>query len=54
MSGGRRVFVISDLHLGGRPRSAESPGFQICNAYEELVDFVDWIRSLDNDLDASS
>jgi UDP-2,3-diacylglucosamine pyrophosphatase LpxH len=41
----RRVFVISDLHLGGRPRSESTLGFQICNAYRELVEFVDWIRS---------
>lgn len=42
-----RLFVISDLHLGGRPHSddAESPlGSQICHAYQELTNFIDWVR----------
>lgn len=26
-----QVYVISDLHLGGRPPSQESPGFQMCS-----------------------
>lgn len=47
----RRIFVISDLHLGGRPdRRDESgklvPGFQICNSYKELVCFIDWLTRL--------
>lgn len=57
----RRIFVISDLHLGGRPdRRDESgklvPGFQICNSYKELVSFLDWLtrlgkQSVDDDLE---
>ena len=26
----RHVYVISDLHLGGVPATADKPGFQIC------------------------
>lgn len=46
----RRVFIISDLHLGGRPDERDDSGritktgFQICNAYSQLVEFVDWLR----------
>ncbi|MEZ4448142.1 MAG: metallophosphoesterase [Nannocystaceae bacterium] len=40
----RRLFVISDLHLGGRPKSPTSLGFQICNAYKDLTEFVEWVR----------
>jgi UDP-2,3-diacylglucosamine pyrophosphatase LpxH len=40
---GRRLFIISDLHLGGRPAGDGQPGFQICHAYGELVEFVDWV-----------
>jgi len=46
------MFVISDLHLGGRPDEYHEdgriarPGFQICNAYEELTQFIDWLRDL--------
>lgn len=34
----KRIFVISDLHLGGKP------GFQMCSArgQERLADFIDW------------
>lgn len=44
----RRIFIISDLHLGGRPdQTAASgklvPGFQICHAYAELIEFIDWV-----------
>jgi UDP-2,3-diacylglucosamine pyrophosphatase LpxH len=47
----RRLFVISDLHLGGRPDERREgritrPGFQICNAYAELRQFIDWLRVL--------
>lgn len=46
-----KIFVISDLHLGGRPHSkndatcvAESYlGSQICHAYAELTQFIDWV-----------
>jgi UDP-2,3-diacylglucosamine pyrophosphatase LpxH len=47
----RRLFVISDLHMGGRPDEYDQsgrivrPGYQICNAYEELIGFVDWVAA---------
>lgn len=44
---GRRLFVISDLHLGGRPPGGGKLGFQLCQAYRELVEFVDWVRTQD-------
>lgn len=46
----RRVFIISDLHLGGRPDERDgagrivTTGFQFCNAYAQLAGFVDWLR----------
>lgn len=48
-----KIFIISDLHLGGRPHpkngaaiGATSPlGSQICHAYEELTQFIDWVAS---------
>lgn len=45
----RRVYVISDLHLGGRPDEGEADGnrrtgYQICHSYAALRDFVDWLR----------
>lgn len=46
----RRIFVISDLHLGGRPDEVDeageilASGFQICHSYEALIRFVDWVR----------
>src|SRR5262245_34306325 len=45
----RHVFIISDLHLGGRPAEREErgqvfPATQICHAYRELVGFIDWVR----------
>jgi hypothetical protein len=40
----RRIFVISDLHLGGAPDEPNQVGSQICNAYPELIQFIDWIR----------
>jgi UDP-2,3-diacylglucosamine pyrophosphatase LpxH len=51
MASMRRIFVISDLHLGGRPDRVDQsgnlvPGFQICNSYKELVSFIDWLTKL--------
>lgn len=50
----RRMFVISDLHLGGRPDEQDEQGklrtgYQFCHSYPELIDFIDWIvaRGLD-------
>lgn len=55
----RRIFVISDLHLGGHPEKTivrdgkESivQGFQVCRDYQALTDFIDWVANqpLDND-----
>jgi UDP-2,3-diacylglucosamine pyrophosphatase LpxH len=48
MAATKRVFVISDLHLGGRPDEAarsQDPPFQINYSYSELVDFIDWVAS---------
>lgn len=42
-----RIFVVSDLHLGGVPHSdlPDAPlGTQICHSYRELTDFIDWVR----------
>ncbi|URW82167.1 metallophosphoesterase [Alcaligenes sp. DN25] len=40
-----RLFVISDLHLGGRPHTdSAAMGSQICQAYLELTSFIDWVR----------
>lgn len=47
-----RLFVISDLHLGGRPHAMgfdAQPGSQICTSYPELVDFIDWISALEDE-----
>ncbi|MGE0084152.1 MAG: metallophosphoesterase [Desulfococcaceae bacterium] len=45
------IFVISDLHLGGRPHSSEEnngvPGSQINSSYGHLADFIDWLASGD-------
>lgn len=47
----RRIFVISDLHLGGRPDARDASGrlvragFQICHAYGELIGFIDWLAA---------
>ncbi len=41
-----KLFVISDLHLGGRPSSgndAAAPGGQICRSYPALTRFIDWV-----------
>ena len=47
----RRLFVISDLHLGGRPDAVgeggeKVPGFQINNSYAALTEFVDWVTAV--------
>ena len=43
------IFVISDLHLGGRPRGSANDagpiGSQICNSYDKLFEFIDWLSS---------
>src|SRR4051794_37756924 len=47
----RRILIISDLHLGGRPDEVDAPGkitlpgFQICHAHGELVGFVRWVMT---------
>jgi UDP-2,3-diacylglucosamine pyrophosphatase LpxH len=47
----RRIFVISDLHLGGRPDDCDDqgritrPGYQICHTHAELVAFVRWVAT---------
>jgi UDP-2,3-diacylglucosamine pyrophosphatase LpxH len=41
-----KVFIISDLHLGGRPHSEAKSGkigSQICTSYKELTAFIDSI-----------
>lgn len=44
-----RVFVISDLHLGGSPDRTDgdvfTAGTGICSASPRLADFVDWVRA---------
>lgn len=45
----RTLFIISDLHLGGRPHDvvkdgASLPGFQFNHAYPALIEFIDWVR----------
>ncbi|MFM0658610.1 metallophosphoesterase [Paraburkholderia sediminicola] len=47
-----RIFVISDLHLGGRPHSPLAdglPGSQICSSYQELIRFIDWVAEIKED-----
>jgi UDP-2,3-diacylglucosamine pyrophosphatase LpxH len=45
----RRLFIISDLHLGGSPdvRGADGKitrtGYQLCHAHRELVEFIAWV-----------
>src|SRR5690242_10609167 len=44
-----RLFVISDLHLGGRPHSSSDPtGSQLSHSYNELTNFIDWVRGQAN------
>jgi len=40
------IFVISDLHLGGAPASADSPSFQMCSAEgrKHLAAFLTWVK----------
>jgi UDP-2,3-diacylglucosamine pyrophosphatase LpxH len=45
----RTLYIISDLHLGGRPHGltrdgAVQAGYQINHAYGALVAFIDWVR----------
>ncbi len=46
----KKIFIISDLHLGGHPDKRDNlggiskPGFQICHAYPQLTAFIDWIK----------
>jgi len=46
----KKIFIISDLHLGGSPDERNElgkiakPGFQICHAYAQLTAFIDWIN----------
>lgn len=46
----RRLFIFSDLHLGGRPDRRDEAGrlvrgFQFCHAYAQLIEFIDWIAA---------
>ena len=41
-----RLFVVSDLHLGGKQgddRSPEDRGFSLCTRTSELASFIDWL-----------
>ena len=47
----RKLFIISDLHLGGRPHQAgndgqAAPGFQFNHSYPALIAFIDWVAKL--------
>src|SRR5437879_4971653 len=50
----RRLFIISDLHLGGSPDVRDTDGkitrtgYRICNAHRELVDFIAWAGTQGN------
>ena len=40
------IFIISDLHLGGRPHNNNGvPGSQINSSCQHLTDFIDWLSS---------
>lgn len=45
----RHLFVISDLHLGGRPHNnvmdSEDRPSQINSSYQQLANFIDWLAS---------
>jgi UDP-2,3-diacylglucosamine pyrophosphatase LpxH len=47
----RHLFIISDLHLGGRPDLRDDagritqPGYQICHAHADLVEFIRWVAT---------
>lgn len=45
------LFVISDLHLGGRPASGDEPSFQICSddGQKRLVEFIDYVMEQQTD-----
>jgi UDP-2,3-diacylglucosamine pyrophosphatase LpxH len=46
----KKIFILSDLHLGGCPDERDDlgritkPGFQICHAYPQLTAFIDWLN----------
>lgn len=40
------VFIISDLHIGGRSSSDDESGFRICNNISKLTAFVDALSAL--------
>ena len=49
------LFVISDLHLGGKPAEGDKPSFQMCTVagQSRLASFIDWVgrqRSESNDV----
>jgi len=51
----RSLFVISDLHLGGKPAQGDQPSFQMCTAagQAKLAAFIGWVgrqRSATNDV----
>ena len=43
----RHIYVISDLHLGGAPATADRPSFQMCppEARRRLARFIEAIRT---------
>lgn len=41
----RRLFVVSDLHLGGRQDDGSTAGTAICTRSAELAAFLDWVGS---------
>lgn len=43
----RRVFVVSDLHVGGRPPDGEDPGFRMCSRAPDLAAFIGQIAARD-------
>ncbi|MEN8221603.1 MAG: metallophosphoesterase, partial [Pseudomonadota bacterium] len=56
----KKIFIISDLHLGGRPDERDDlgqitkPGFQICHAYPQLTAFIDWINKQAKDFNGDT
>ncbi|KHD05834.1 hypothetical protein PN36_28070 [Candidatus Thiomargarita nelsonii] len=56
----KKIFIISDLHLGGRPDERNDsgqitkPGFQICHAYPQLTAFIDWINKQAKDFNGDT
>lgn len=50
----RTLFVISDLHLGGRPPGADhsgKPPFRINHAASHLAGFIDWVGAEPGDVE---